>query len=415
MLIFAADIGGGGDLTQTALMALFNTFLAFGAAVALGQYILSPLMKSITRYDDPEMFTMLGLLIVMMTALATASVGLSLTLGAFLAGMVLAETPFRVLLQSELRPFRSLLMAFFFITVGMMLNPIAIWNEIGLVASLTLLIIASKGALIAALAYLFGRQPHHVIQLGFLLSQGSEFAFVIFSMAGVEAALGLAFSQQLIAAVALSMLATPFLYIFAYRLSIKVCENMGGLCNACETSNPPDRQPVFIVGMNETGKTLARAFKAHKIPYIAVERNRQQFLEAIAAGYIVAYGQTNDMRFWNTLGVGEARAMCITSPHYETAQKIAPIVKKLWPNLVRYAAVSDSADAVRFASLGHKPFNNKGAPPGLEMACHILEDFGIDEDSIMAWSENEQAEYLKIHGKNLFIEKNEEQNNTQVA
>lgn len=412
LLIFADSVGGDSSLASTALFALLNTGIAVVAAIVLGQYILAPLMKMMTRYDDPEMFMMLGLLVVMLTGLATASVGLSLTLGAFLAGMVLAETPFRILLQSELRPFRSLLLAFFFITIGMMLNPLMILDDLGTILSIALMIIATKGALIGALAYLFNRPAHHVIQLAFLLCQGSEFAFVIFSMGNVEALVGTTLAQHLITAVAFSMMASPFLYSFAYKLSIKVCSSMGGVCNSQDmAANPKGSRPVFILGMNETGKTLARAFKAHHIPYIAVDYDRQRFLEAIAAGYIVAYGKPGDMRFWNTLGVGEARAFCSAVALYDIARDASPTIQRLWPNLARYVAVTDSADAVKFAALGLKPFHSKGAPPGLEMATFLLQEFGVSETKIENWCEDEQAHYLKVHGK---LPKLEEENSSEA-
>ncbi|MFP4313915.1 MAG: cation:proton antiporter, partial [Alphaproteobacteria bacterium] len=197
LLIFADAVGSGENLTPLVIGALSKTVLAFIAAIVLGQYILSPLMKLVIKYDDPEMFTVLGLAIVMLTALTTASAGLSLTLGAFLAGMVLAETPFRVLLQSELRPFRSLLIAFFFMTIGMMLEPAVIVAQGDIVLGFLALLISVKAAIIGALTFIFRKPAHHAIQLSFLLAQGSEFAFVIFAMASVSAGMGSAISQQL--------------------------------------------------------------------------------------------------------------------------------------------------------------------------------------------------------------------------
>lgn len=399
LLIFADAIGGDIALGSLVLSALGKTALAVAAAVVLGQFILTPLMKSIIQYDDPEMFTILGLLIVMMTGLATAWADLSLTLGAFLAGMVLAETPFRILLQTELRPFRSLLLALFFITVGMVLEPSVIVNNAGEVLGILALLIVAKALLVAAIMFIFRRPRHHNVQLSMLLAQGSEFAFVIFSMANVQAALGLALSQQLITAVALSMLLTPFLSIIANRWSLKICSTLDGTISNCPEGekNPVSKQPVFIVGMNEIGKTIARGLRANGVPYIAVDHDRKRFLEATAAGYIVAYGQTDDLRFWNMLGVSQARAMCITSPRYDVARDIAPVVQKLYPNLKRYAAVNDSADGVRFAALGLTPFHNRGAPPGLEMACAVLRQLGLEDDKVETWSEEEHYTYLETH------------------
>lgn len=398
LLIFADAIGSGGDLGTIALMALGKGILAFGAAIILGQYILTPLMKYMIRYDDPEMFTVFGLLIVIVTAYATANLGLSLTLGAFLAGMVLAETPFRILLQTELRPFRSLLMAFFFLTIGMLLDPVMIWDNIASIVAITALIMATKGAIIAALTYVLGRPFNQVLQLTFLLAQGSEFAFVVFSLAAVQTAMGTGFAQELIAAVALSMLLTPFIAQLAYKFSLQLCDKIAeGVISNCPggENRPAVNEPVFIVGMNEVGKTLARAFQSHNIPYIAIDHDRQRFLEATAAGYIVAYGSSSDLRFWNMLGVAKARSICITAPRYEVAVQMAPMVGKIYANLTRYVAVEDSQEAMKYAALGLVPINKRGAPPGLEMAGEMLRIFGIEEEEIASWSDEEQSSYLK--------------------
>ena len=397
LLIFADTMGDSDPFFTTVVSTTGKTVLAFFIAVALGQYVLTPLMRSIIRYDDPEMFTVLGLLIVMLTGLATASAGLSLTLGAFLAGMVLAETPFRVLLQTELRPFRSLLLALFFITVGMMLDPSEIMANAPVVLSILAVIVCLKAALIGALMFVFKRRNHHIIQLSFLLAQGSEFAFVIFSMASVETALGATLTQELIAAVALSMLLTPLFSTLANKFGLKLCDVIDGPISNCPDGerSPVAKQPVFIIGMNEIGKTLARGFRAHKMPYIAVDHDRQRFLQATAAGYIVAYGRADDLRFWNSLGVSKARALCVASPRYDVAKEVTPIVKRIYPDLKRYVAVEDSAEGVRYATLGMTPFYNKGMPPGLEMACFVLRDLGLSEEEIQPWTDEEHSAWLE--------------------
>lgn len=396
LLIFADSIGSGVTLSTLVPLTLGKTVLAFFAAIILGQYILTPLLKAITRYNDPEMFTVLGLLIVMMTALATASAGLSLTLGAFLAGMVLAETPFRILLQSELRPFRSLLMALFFVSIGMILDPLEIAGDALIIIALASLLIATKGVIIGALVYILGHPMHRAIQLTFILAQGSEFALVVFAMDPIQEALGLDLTGTLVAAIALSMLTAPFLGILGYRWSLRVVGKLDSRISndPADNKSMAERRPVFIVGMNEVGKTLARAMKAHKIPYIGVDHDRDRFLKATAAGYIVTYGQSYDLRFWDTLGVRESRAMCMATPRYEVAKAISPVVQKIYPTLKRYVAVKDSADGVRFATLGLKPFHCHGVPPGLEMACFLLKEFGIEESRITAWRDDEHSAFL---------------------
>ena len=397
LLIFADALGSGAPLGFLVLEALGKTVLAVMAVMAFGQLILTPIMKAITRYDDPEMFTIFGLFIVLITAVGTEYSGLSLTLGAFLAGMVLAETPYRIMLQTELRPFRSLLLAFFFITVGMALDTHALAQNLGAIISFTVLLIATKIMIFSGLLYAFKHSLARVIQLSSLMAQGSEFALVVFGIAAVNAGLGSVLTQELVAAVSLSMLFTPLIHAAARHWSLRVCQTFedGSLAN-CPSGerNPVMHTPVVIVGMNEVGKTLARGLRAHKIPYIAVDDDRTRFLSATAAGYIVAYGDPSDIRFWRQIGVADARAMCLASPRYEAARALSPMAKKLYPNLKRYAAVDDSSEGVRFATLGLIPFQNRGAPPGLGMTCFILRELGIDETLITTWSNEEQSAYL---------------------
>ncbi len=409
LLIYVDSIGSDATLTAILGWATIKTIIAVIAVIILGHYILTPLMKVIIKYDDPEMFTVLGLLIVMVTGLATYEVGLSLSLGAFLAGMVLAETPFRVLLQTELRPFRSLLMALFFITIGMVLDPLQILENAPMIAAIVATIMLVKFGLIAILMRIFKRKRYEIIQVAAVLAQGSEFAFVIFSMAAVETMIGAAFTQEMIAAVAISMLLTPFVTLIANFYSLKVCEHAREAISNCPEGslNPIGNRPVFIVGLNDVGKTIARGLRAHAIPYIGVDRNRQRFLEAMSAGYIIAYGHPSDLRFWNNLGVSRARALCVATPRYEVAQEITPIINRLYPDMKRYVAVDDSADGVRFATLGMKPFHNKGTPPGLEMACFVLREMGIEENKIQEWTEEEQSAYLDS-GKSLSTPENAE-------
>lgn len=399
LLILADALGGDFPLWAIILEALAKTGIAVLSAVVLGQVVLTPLMRTMIRYDDPEMFTIFGLLVVMITGLATAYAGLSMTLGAFLAGMVLAETPFRVLLQTELRPFRSLLVALFFITIGMMINPGQIIAEFSSVLWLLMFILVCKGVIIAGIVRLFRRPMYQSIQLGALLAQGSEFAFVIFSYDNVERVLGVDVAQQLIAAIALSMLLTPFLCMLANKLSLKLCDTLKNMIVNCPsgTASPVSQQPVFIVGMSEFGKTVARALDTQQIPYIAVDHDRARFLEAIAAGYVVAYGQTSDLRFWNMLGVRHVRAMVFTTLRYEIAKDIAPVVKKIYPDVRRYVAVKDSGEGVKFARLGLTPMSNHGSPPGLEMASLLLEELGVERKKIEVWSREEQSSWLETH------------------
>ena len=393
LLIFAATVNEGGNLGAELYDAVMKTFFAVAAVMVIGHFLLAPLMKSMARFNDPELFTLFGLLIVLVTAVATEQAGLSLTLGAFLAGMVMGETPYRVLLQTELRPFRSLLLALFFVTVGAMLNPVALAGEAGTILLMMVVLITVKVAVFALVLKLYGRAPHQIVELTFLLAQGSEFAFVVLGMPVITQAVQAELLSQLIAAIALSMLATPFLMIAARRWSVDLCRKLEDtVCNSeRQTLVGAKFKPVFIVGMNDVGRTIARALRTHDIPYIAVERDRERFLDATAAGYTVAYGEASDLRFWKALGVDMAQAMVLATPRYEISVQLNPIVNKLYPDMPRYAAVQDTAEAKRYAELGVLTYTANGVPRGLEIAVALLTDFGISEERIQDWMDDEHA------------------------
>ncbi len=396
LLILVDGIGQGEELGPLVLGTFVKGSIAFFAVMVIGYLVLTPIMKLITKFEDPEMFTVFGLLVVIALALGTGVTGLSLTLGAFLAGMVLGETPFRVLIQTELRPFRSLLLAFFFITVGMVLDPILLVDQAQVIAGLVAVIIGLKLFVIAPLAMAFKRPMHQTLELSFLLSQGSEFGFVVLGMAAVKSGIAPDFVSQLIAATAVSMMITPILMIFARKWSLHVCANIEDTISNCpkHLRNPAMNSPVFIVGMNEIGCTLARGCSYHKIPYIAIDWDRSRFLESTSAGYTVAYGDPSDFRFWDVLGVSQSRAMCIAIRRYEISKQLTPIMERLYPNLLRFVAVSDSVEAARFSEIGLIPFPDRGIPPGLEMTCAVLRELGATEENIHEWIEEERAALL---------------------
>jgi CPA2 family monovalent cation:H+ antiporter-2 len=398
LLIMIATMGEGGDLVGEMIGAFIRTVAAVGVVIILGQYVLAPIMKVITGFNDPEMYTMFGLLIVMLTALATEMAGLSLTLGAFLAGMVIGETPYRVLIQTELRPFRSLLLALFFVTVGALLNPATIWASIGTILLLMVAMVFVKLAVFSILLKLFGRPSHQNVELSFLMAQGSEFAFVVLGMTIVTQGTGLVLTEQLVAAIALSMLLTPLLMIPVRRWSLNLCAQLQEtICNAksSEEEQAKNNQPVFIIGMNEVGRTMARALRTHDIPYIAVERDRERFLDAIASGYTVAYGEPSDLRFWNMLEVDRSKAMLVAQPRYEVSKELAPIISKLYPKIPRYVTIQDTTEAKKFTELNMLPFLAKGAPPGLEVAMAVLSSLGVAGERIKLWVDEEHANAIE--------------------
>ncbi|MDX1656284.1 MAG: cation:proton antiporter [Candidatus Competibacteraceae bacterium] len=387
LLILAASLnGGGGSLRMDLGLAALKAVAAFGVAMVIGRYLINPLLRRLTLTRSEEVFTTLALLIVLITAAATGALGLSLTLGAFLGGMILAETPYRHLIQTEVKPFRGLLLGFFFITVGMAL-PVAVLAEqwLTILAVLVGLMAVKTGMII--LAALACRIPVRVaVQLGFVLSQGSEFAFVILAMAGVSQLLGQQIAAVLIAAVAASLALTPTLAGVGNRLARRLAARR----LESDQGQPSRMAPVVIVGMGELGRRVADALAAFDIGYLALEVNPECFIRAIADGYPVAFGDAGDPRLLETIDLTGRPSVVVTLRRYQVSQGLTPILRERYPELTRFIGVPDELEAERYRALGMRAVVERSHPRGLDLAAAVLGAHGVEDHQVLAWMQKQQ-------------------------
>jgi len=394
LLILAGAIGGEGSgmLSQVGA-ALLKAAAAFSVAVLLARVVVRPLFDLIARSNNEEVFTATALLVALAAGWATGAVGLSLTLGAFLGGMIIAETPYRAIIQSEVKPFRGLLLGFFFISVGLTLDLDAMGAVWPAVLAVTVGLIAAKVAFNAAASLLFRWSVPGSTQLGFLLAQGSEFAFVVLSLESMRALLGTTTVSVLIAAVALSLAATPTLAEVGRDLA-------GRMRRRRQRRDDPELQPrdltapVLITGMGEVGRTLADALTEFEIRYDAIERDPQRFAEASADGYRVEFGDVSDPRIWEPVAMQGRRISVITAPRLEVSTSLTPIASRFYPNLKRFAVIRDEEAAERFRAIGMQPVVDKGAPRGLEIASAVLAELGVDPDAVDLWRRRQRERAL---------------------
>jgi CPA2 family monovalent cation:H+ antiporter-2 len=399
LLILAASLEPGETPAEPALAsaifaALAKASAAFLAAVLIGRFAVRPLFQLFSQTRNEEIFTAMALLVVLATAAATGSAGLSLTLGAFLGGMILSESPYRHVIKTEAKPFRNLLLGFFFITVGMSLDwrtLVAHGSEI-LVFLFTLIMI--KALLVAAAARVFGWSTPGSVQLGFLLAQGSEFVFVIIAMPMVREALGEAMVGVIITGIAASLMLTPGLVSVGKRLT--------GILRLGETTLPSSETvpvtatpPVIIFGMKAIGRSVADALEAHDIPYDAIEKDHDRFLAASADGYPVAYGDPGDVRLMETLAYEHRDAVVITVIKHEEADTLKLLIHERYPNLTCFIAVETEADKAHFEGLGVRAVVNRSIPCGLDLAAAVLRHQRIDESRIQAWMRRQHERALQ--------------------
>jgi len=393
LIVANALQGGAAAILPAAGLALAKAAVAFGIAVLLARLLVRPLFDLVARGRNEEVFTAMALLVALAAGWATGLAGLSVTLGAFLGGMIIAETPYRPVIQSEIKPFRGLLLGFFFISVGLSLDLAALARQWPAVLGVAAALIMAKVVLNAAASLVFRWSVPGSTQLGFLLAQGSEFAFVVLALPPVRALIGPAETSVIIAAVALSLAATPTLAETGRTLA-------GRLRKRTQKATEPELQPrdlvapVLIVGMGAVGRTLADALIELDIRYAAVERDQRRLADAVADGYAVEFGDAGDVRLWEPVALHGRRISVLTAPAFDVASALAPIAQRLYPNLTSIAVVHDQAESERFQGIGMHPIVDRSLPPGLDVAVAVLGELGIDTAIIGAWMRRQQGRAL---------------------
>lgn len=402
LLILASSMGDNSvSLGSVIGAAALKALAAFLAAIFIGRYLIGPLFNLIAKAKDNEIFTATALLIVLATAAATGYLELSLTLGAFLAGMIISETPYRHVIQTEVKPFRGLLLGFFFITVGMSLDTQVIVHEWWKIVLVAFLLITLKTGFIYLAARILRIQSRSALQMGVLLSQGSEFAFVIFAMASIKSELGTQYSAILIIAVAVSMALTPILVGLARKMAERWADQDWTKSQQTNGANQTGEAPVIIVGMGEVGKCVANALDAQEVAYRGIEVDHDCFVNACSNGYAVGFGDATDLRLMETIKMSQAETIVITFADYNIAQQLAPIVQENYAELTLIISVKTEEDKILFDKLGMTAVVQHSFPRGLDIAAAVLQEHDVDNERIQKWMKKQQSQDLQDKG-NVF-------------
>ncbi len=403
LLIFVGALGSeAASIPLTMAIAAGQAVLAFAAALVAGHYLMSPVLRALAATRNQEAFTAFTLLIVLGAASATHFVGLSLTLGAFLAGLAVSGTPFRHQIQTETGPFRGLLLSFFFINVGLMVEVPALLANLPVIVSVALAIIAIKTLAGYAAARLNGWSAPGATQLTFFLGQGSEFTLVVLSIlaaasqsaaaAGAPPLLDPVVETVMVAAVALSLIIAPFWADAGMRLSRELARRLRVSAPGKDKTDPAD-QPVLVFGMTEAGRLAVDSLIDHGIPYIALDNDPDRFIAATADGYRVSYGDAANLRLVDAVGANHARAVVIGAPKYEISRAITPAINRQFPGMDRFVSLDTPDEVARFAGLGMRAYLSTCAPQGIEMATDLLRTLGVPDAAVIEWLHQEAERF----------------------
>ncbi len=394
LLILANSLGGDpSSLALTMAIAAGMAVLAFGAAILAGHYLMGPALQLLASTRNQEAFTAAILFLVIGAAAATAALGLSLTLGAFLAGLAVSGTAFRHQVQTEIGPFRGLLLSFFFISVGLMLDVPVLLDNFSLVIAAAAGILIFKTVCGILAARFNGWSDAGSLRLGFLLAQGSEFTLVILALIAATTNIVPHLTETIIVAgIALSLAAAPFWAETGFWLSGLVAARKRG----DQPESPPPLSgpaPVVIFGMTGAGRLVADALKDHDIAFIAFDANPDRFVSATGDGYAVVFGDAANLRLVEAAGAANARAVIIGAARYEVSKAMTPAMQRQFPGTTRIVSVETEIDRIRFESLGMRAWVSVSKPAGIEMAADVLRLLEIDDKAITAWLKTQSDRY----------------------
>ena len=349
LLIVIPELARGGETLWQALgLAAIKAAVALSVLLVFGQALMRGWFNLVARRRSPELFMLNLLLVTLGLAWLTELAGLSLALGAFLAGMLIAETQYRYQVEEDIRPFRDVLLGLFFVTVGMQLDFAVVGHHLGWVLLALLGPVAGKLVLIAGLTRLFGNTWAASLKTGLYLAQAGEFAFVLFTVSAGGAFLTHDTQQIILAAMLISMLLAPLLIQLAEPLAKKLTAN-DWLARAAEITLVAARtmarqDHVLICGYGRSGQNLARILDEEQLGYVAMDNDPERVREAAGAGGLVVYGDASRKEALLAAGVQRARALVITFADLGAAKKILHIARELKPDLpVIVRTVDDSA------------------------------------------------------------------------
>lgn len=389
-LIVVGFLGGAIGTFASIGAALASAAIALGVILVVGRQLAGPFLRFVGSARSREVLVAASLLIILALSMTTQAFGLSAALGAFLAGLLLAETEFRHEIEHDLEPFKGLMLGLFFMGVGMSVDPVAIladplWAPLSAVGLILL-----KAVLILALGLVFKLSRGAAVELGLLLGQGGEFAFVIFAAALQGNILSPEVAEFMLLVTGLSMVLTPPIAAFAGWIGARLDRSQ-----AAPTAPDPmlvqdSEGHVIIAGFGRVGQMIGHILDTQQTPYLAIDLDAERVAARRKAGGSVFYGDAGRADILKRMGLDNARAVLVTNNDPEAAERIVAAARAGNPKVAIIARARDRAHAQRLAALGAQEVVHETIEASLQMADLTLRALGVPDDGARAIVESER-------------------------
>jgi CPA2 family monovalent cation:H+ antiporter-2 len=369
------------EMALTLGLAMFKAVVVLGFLLFVGQRIMRPWFQWVAGHKSPELFTLNLLLFTLGLAFLTETAGLSLALGAFLAGMLVSETEYRYQVEDDIKPFRDVLLGLFFVTIGMRLDLMQVMLNWGDVLLLVVAIVVGKAVLVAGLAWAFGSSRPTAIRTALGLAQAGEFGFVLLAQAADLSLLGADITQPVLASMVLSMLIAPLLINRMDTLTRLIAgSEWAGRAKevhdiAVKTFGKSKH--VIVCGYGRSGQNLARLLEAEGITFIALDADPERIRAVAASGASVVYGDASRREVLVAAGLSRAQAVVVTYSDLHSSMAILRHVRELRPELPVVVRTIDDTHIDALKAAGAAEVVSEVMEGSLMLASHALMLLGV--------------------------------------
>ena len=399
LLVTILQPGQEGSVTGALTLAFGQAIVAIGMIVAVGSIVLRPLFRSVAATGNTELFVAATLLVAVGSGVATALAGLSMALGAFIAGLLLSETEFRRAIEATIDPFKGLLLGVFFFTVGMSLDLGTLINNPWPVLAGVTGLIAIKAIITTALARGFGLPWPVSFKTGLLIGPGGEFAFIALGMAMASNLLDQSAGAYALAVASVSMVTIPLLDVAGRWIASAFEDRLGGTAGkaadaALALMPTPEMHPkAIVVGYGRVGELVADMLSRHGIEHVITERVPQLVRQARLEGKPVYFGDGKNTQFLTHCGLADAKAVIITMHMWSEVDDLVAAIRAEWPKLVIVARARDASHAKRLYELGVTDAVPETIEASLQLSEAALVGLGVPAGPVIASIHEKRDEF----------------------
>ena len=376
LLALVSLLSGGGALIASAGTAVLEAVLVIGTVVFAGRYLLNPLLDRVAASQNAEIFTAAAVLLVLGVAWLMELAGLSMALGAFLAGLMLAESHYRHQIEADIQPFRGILLGLFFMSVGMSINLGLLVDRPGLILALVAALMGIKALLAWGLCRLSGIDSGNATRVGLLLSQSGEFGFVLFSFATVSGVMPAPLFQTLLLIIALSMVTTPFIVALGDAW-LRRRHDREPLTEPMPDNLREPQPDIIIAGFGRVGQRVAAILAAAQIRFVALDHDRAKVEQGRRKGFPVYFGDASRFDVLRSVGAERSRMIIVTLDEPQQTQRLVQIIRQHYPSLPIHVRARDRAHCEDLRARGATTAISETLEASLRLGEYALTGSGV--------------------------------------